>query len=83
MHCEEMQSTIHTLEAAKIQEMFAFTQCKRILTFMCVMVFSTAADLRRVTEQPPKPPPVMREPYTPSTWVASSTKRSNSGHDTS
>ena len=67
----------------KIEKLFAFAECEHTLTFMCVMAFSTAADLRRVTEQPPNPPPVMREPYTPSTWVASSTSRSNSGHDTS
>ena len=33
--------------------------------------------------QPPKPPPVIREPKTPETPIAISTKASSSGHETS
>ena len=42
------------------------------------------ADLRTSEiVQPPKPPPVIREPKTPETPIAISTKASSSGHETS
>ena len=43
----------------------------------------TASRLRRVTVQPPKPPPVILLPYTPATPSAASTSASSSGQDTS
>lgn len=47
------------------------------------MVFSMAEVFNNVTVHPPKPPPVILAPNTPSTSKAAFTTISNSGHETS
>lgn len=54
-----------------------------IPTWMCLIRLSTEDFFTRVTVHPPKPPPVIREPYTPSTSKASLTSKSSSSQLTS
>ena len=48
------------------------------LTCMCSIALSTTWACSRVTVQPPKPPPVIRLPYTPFTSMAADTSSSSS-----
>jgi len=47
-------------------------------TWMCDLTFSTWFASSRATVHPPKPPPVMRHPYTPEHCKVSSTSSSSS-----
>ena len=51
--------------------------------FIASNAFGMHFDLAKVTVHPPNPPPVMRDPSTPSTPKAISTNSSSSLHDTS